>query len=161
MESVANHNGASRSRRVNARALPRFKIAFSETRRAIGARLFADDFQMSLDITKVENVRERSGKIIARCPACAEAGHDRKGEHLVVNEDGRFGCILYPGDSPEAKEHRRRIFALCGDQTTKPLAVHLSRTPGTARTPFDKSHAYSCNKQGGIVKTPWTAFLGA
>jgi hypothetical protein len=78
---------------------------------------------MSLDISKLENVRKRSGKVIARCPACAEPGHDQKGEHLVINADGRFGCVVYPGDSGDAKEHRKRIFALCGDREIKPLAV--------------------------------------
>ena len=75
---------------------------------------------MSLDTSKLENVH---GKVIARCPACAEGGHDQKGEHLVINADGSFGCVLYPGDSADAKAHRKRIFALCGDRTTKPLAV--------------------------------------
>ena len=69
----------------------------------------------------------RGGKIIARCPACAEAGHDQKGEHLVINADGRFGCVVYPGDSADAKEHRKRIFALCGDREIKPLVVRIRR----------------------------------
>lgn|SRR5262249_5489263 len=93
---------------------------------------------MSLGFSKLKNARERSGKIIGRCPACAEADHDRKGEHLVVSEDGRFGCVVYPGDGSEAREHRRRIFALCGDHGIKPLAVHPSSSAsvsGTARTP--------------------------
>jgi len=78
---------------------------------------------MSLDISKLENVRKRGAKAIARCPACAEVGHDQKGEHLVINADGSFGCVVYPGDSADAKEHRKRIFALCGDRGIKPLAV--------------------------------------
>ena len=81
---------------------------------------------MSLDISKLENVRTHGGKITARCPACGEGGHDQKGEHLVVNADRRFGCVVYPGDSADAKEHRKRIFALCGDREIKPLAVHPS-----------------------------------
>jgi hypothetical protein len=81
---------------------------------------------MSLDISKLENVRKRGGKVIARCPACAEAGYDQKGEHLVINARGPFGCVVYPGDSADAKEHRKRIFALCGDREIKPLAVHPS-----------------------------------
>jgi hypothetical protein len=81
---------------------------------------------MSLDISKLENVRMRGDKTIARCPACAEAGHDEKCEHLVINADRSFGCVVYPGDSEEAKEHRRRIFALCGDRKIKPLSVHAA-----------------------------------
>ena len=79
---------------------------------------------MSLEMSKLENVRVRGGKTIARCPACGEGGHDQKGEHLVINVDGGFGCVVYPGGSAEAKEHRRRIFALCGDREIKPLCVN-------------------------------------
>jgi hypothetical protein len=81
---------------------------------------------MSLDISKLENVRTRGDKTIARCPACAEAGHDQNDEHLFINTDGRFGCVVFAGDS----EHRKRIFALCGDRGIKPLAV---RPPGLGR----------------------------
>ena len=79
---------------------------------------------MSLNISKLENIRKHSGKITARCPACAEAGHDRKGEHLVINADGSFGCVVYAGDSVDAKAHRKRIFALRGDRKIKSLMVH-------------------------------------
>jgi hypothetical protein len=80
---------------------------------------------MNLDFSKLEHVhvRARGRKTIARCPACAKTGNDRRGEHLVINEDGRFGCILYPGNSPEAKAHRKQIFASCGDRSIKPLIV--------------------------------------
>jgi hypothetical protein len=78
---------------------------------------------VSLEISKLENVRTRGDKITARCPACAEAGHDQKGEHLVMNGDDSFGCVVYPGDSADAKAHRRRIFSLCGDRETKSLVV--------------------------------------
>jgi hypothetical protein len=79
---------------------------------------------MSLEVSKLENVRVRGGKTIGRCPACAEAGHDQKGEHLVINANGSFGCFVYPGDSAEAQEHRKRIFALCRDREIKQLSVH-------------------------------------
>jgi len=78
---------------------------------------------VSLEISKLENVRTRGDKITARCPACAEAGHDQKGEHLVMNGDDSFGCVVYPGDSADAKAHRRRIFSLCGDREIKSLVV--------------------------------------
>jgi hypothetical protein len=81
---------------------------------------------MSLDISKLENVYTRGGKTIARCPACAEAGHDQKGEHLVLNGDDSFGCVVHPGDSVDAKAHRKEIFALCGDREIKPLTVRPS-----------------------------------
>ncbi len=64
---------------------------------------------MSLDIAKLEKVRELAGGIVqARCPACAEGGNDRSGEHLRIYPDGRFGCCVHPKDG----EHRKRIWAL-------------------------------------------------
>jgi hypothetical protein len=66
---------------------------------------------MSLDVAKLEKARELAGGIVqARCPACAEGGGDRKGEHLRVYPDGRYGCCVHPKDG----EHRKRIFALAG-----------------------------------------------
>lgn len=79
--------------------------------------------KMKLDLSRVEHVRCRGRKTIARCPACAQTGQDRKGEHLLINETGRFGCVVYPGDSPEAKAHRKQIFALCGIREIQPLIV--------------------------------------
>jgi hypothetical protein len=78
---------------------------------------------MSLDTCKLENVRIRTDRIMARCPACAESGHDRSGEHLIIDAEGRFACVVYPGDSPDAKKHRKRIFALCGNRGAQPLCV--------------------------------------
>ena len=109
---------------------------------------------MSLSISKLESAREHSGKVIARCPACAETGHDKKGEHLFICEDRRFGCVIYPGDGPEAKQHRRRIFTLCGDHTIKPLLVHQTPQPyvlRTSRTPAQESGAYFCNRGAGLL----------
>jgi hypothetical protein len=82
---------------------------------------------MSLDISKLQNVCGRGKKIIARCPVCAESGHDRRGEHLVIDAEGRFACVVHPGDSADAKEHRKRIFSLCGDRAVKPLDVRPAR----------------------------------
>ena len=66
---------------------------------------------MSLDIKRLENVQTKAGgKIIARCPACAVYGGDEKGEHLFVNTDGRYGCVVHPGD----KSHNKSVFALVG-----------------------------------------------
>ena len=66
---------------------------------------------MSLDVAKLEKVRELAGGLVqARCPACAEGGHDRTGEHLRIYPDGRFGCCVHPKDG----EHRKRIWALAG-----------------------------------------------
>jgi hypothetical protein len=114
---------------------------------------------MSLDPSKLENARQCGKKIIARCPACAEDGHDEKGEHLVIMPDGRFGCVTCPGAA--GKQHRQRIYALAGDKTTsrrgacmirvrRPVLPKLpeiagrSVVPGqlgTAGTPFSNPRA--------------------
>jgi hypothetical protein len=67
---------------------------------------------MGLDIFKLEKLKEAGSKLIAQCPACAEEGKDRKGEHLIVWPGGRFGCVAYPED--DGHEHRQRIFELVG-----------------------------------------------
>lgn len=67
---------------------------------------------MSLVLSLLENLRKRGSKHVARCPACAEAGSDRNGEHLAIYPNGQFACILYPGPAGEA--HRKRIRALVG-----------------------------------------------
>lgn len=72
---------------------------------------------MTLDITKLENVKREQSKTTARCPACSEIGQDKKGEHLFIDEEGRFGCIVYPDEA--GKEHRKRIFTLVGIKTTE------------------------------------------
>ena len=67
---------------------------------------------MPLDLTKLENVKKSGDKTIARCPACAEDGGDDKGEHLVIQPDGKFGCALHPGSL--GHDHRRKIYKLAG-----------------------------------------------
>lgn len=90
---------------------------------------------MSLDLSRIENARQRGEKIIARCPACAEHGHDEKGEHLVIMPDGRFGCVTCPGAA--GKEHRQRIHALAGDKTTSRRGACMIRVrkPAPAKPP--------------------------
>lgn len=80
---------------------------------------------MSLDVAKLEKVRELAGGIVqARCPACAESGGDRKGEHLRIYPDGRYGCCVHPKDG----EHRKRIFALAGVRKPGTFTLRL-KTP--------------------------------
>ena len=81
-----------------------------------------------LDLTKLENARSDGARKVARCPACAEIGADKKGEHLVIYKDGRFGCVINPG--PEGAAHRRRILELVGLHIARP---DLSK-PRSART---------------------------
>lgn len=70
---------------------------------------------MSLTRSNLENVRDRPDGYTARCPACAAAGHDSTGNHLLVRATGVFSCVVYPGDSPESKRHRQEIYRLAGD----------------------------------------------
>lgn len=81
---------------------------------------------MSLEVSKLEKVRELAGGIVqARCPACAEGGHDRAGEHLRIYPDGRFGCCVHPKDG----EHRKRIWALAGVRQPAAISLRLKTPP--------------------------------
>jgi hypothetical protein len=115
---------------------------------------------VSLDISKLEHVRTNGAKTTARCPVCAQAGHDRKGDHLIIQADGRFGCVVYPGNGPDAKEHRRRIFALCGDRETKPLIIRRATetvAPGRSGRPFP-SHSKAVSIKTGLLGRLGRAF---
>jgi hypothetical protein len=108
---------------------------------------------MSLDISKLQNRQMRGEKTTARCPACAESGGDNKGEHLIINPQGRFGCVVYAGNGAEAKEHRRRIFALCGDRKKKPLVIHRTEetaASGRSGRPF-QSHSEDAPINTGLL----------
>lgn len=70
-----------------------------------------------LDWDKLENVQYKDGKITARCPACKEIGHDKKGNHLVIYPNGKYSCIMFPGET--GKEHRKRIYKLAGKNSHK------------------------------------------
>ena len=86
---------------------------------------------MSLNIAKLEKARELPGGIVqARCPACAEGGHDRSGEHLRIYPDGRFGCCVHPKNS----DHRKRIFALVGDRKPGSFSLRLKTPPALPPT---------------------------
>ena len=80
---------------------------------------------MPLEIAKLTHVKAASGKLIARCPACAESDEDKDGKHLAAYDDardtaslryGRFACVTHQGDNP----HRRRIFELVGVVDAEP-----------------------------------------
>lgn len=84
-----------------------------------------------LDHAKLEHVRSRGAKLIARCPACAELGADKTGNHLLIGEDGRYTCINYRGS--EGIEHRKRIHALAGVTTINSKPFPVAYTPLPAR----------------------------
>ncbi len=75
-----------------------------------------------LDPARLENVRTTAGKTTARCPACAESGCDKSGDHLSIKADGKYGCVRFPG--AEGAEHRRRIFALSGTGSRTTASTH-------------------------------------
>jgi len=78
---------------------------------------------VSLDPSKLEKVVALAdGVKRARCPACAEGGHDRSSEHLRIYPDGRFGCCVYPKDP----EHRKRIYALAGERSRRVIKVRVA-----------------------------------
>jgi len=90
---------------------------------------------VSLDLSRLENVRKRIGKIFARCPACAEQNHDQKGDHLAIFPDGSFACIANPGK--EGHKHRQRIFTLASDPVLRKrgACVVRVRRPAGAKLP--------------------------
>src|SRR5262249_47462958 len=80
---------------------------------------------------------------------CAEAGQDQTRNHLIIQADGRFGCVVYPSDSPDAREHRKRIFALCGNREIKPLVVRRNDLGRLGRV--DQSHSASEPLKTGLL----------
>ena len=77
---------------------------------------------MPLDLKKLEKLVDLvDGIMRARCPACAENGQDKKGEHLRIYPDGRFGCCVFPSD----QEHRKQIFALAGERSRQNIKVRV------------------------------------
>ena len=108
---------------------------------------------MSLDAAKLEKARELAGGIVqARCPACAENGGDRRGEHLRVYPDGRFGCCVHPKDG----QHRKRIFALAGDKKPGTFTLRLKTPPALPAARSVKA-ALATPSSGtlGTPKTEW------
>jgi len=78
---------------------------------------------MSLDRTKLNKLRQLGGGgWQGQCPACAETGQDRTGEHLRISPEGKFGCCVFPGD----RKHRSGIFALAGDSRPKTIKVRVA-----------------------------------
>ncbi len=85
---------------------------------------------MGLDLSRLEKVKRRGSSVIARCPACAESGGDHKGDHLMINDAGQFGCVLFPGQS--GQQHRQRIFELVGIKETPGKVFEIKKPPPLA-----------------------------
>ncbi|MCX6875199.1 MAG: hypothetical protein NTW21_15530 [Verrucomicrobia bacterium] len=109
---------------------------------------------MSLDPSRLENVRQRGEQILARCPACAEHDHDEKGEHLVIMPDGKFGCVTCPGAA--GKSHRQRIFALAGDASSRQRGAFMVRVrrPAHATSAKPAAQVVDLGRLGRVESTP-------
>jgi hypothetical protein len=94
------------------RPQPNHSNNLPQTVNTVSSGLAAAGDGAGLSLNLLENVHSVNGKTVARCPACAEDGHDKAGDHLVIDAAGRFGCVKYPG--AEGGDHRRRVFALAG-----------------------------------------------
>jgi putative DNA primase/helicase len=91
---------------------------------------------MSIDLSRLEKPRNKGGKTIARCPACAETGNDNNADHLYINAHGKYGCVLYQG--ADGNDHRKRIFELVGisdQKPTKQTYTALRCAPSNETTP--------------------------
>jgi len=93
----------------------------------------------ALDIARLENVHTVGGKTIARCPACAEAGEDKSGDHLMIQSNGTFGCIQHSG--PDGHPHRQQIHALVGVVEPKTAAPMKTRSLRQKKTHLDADSA--------------------
>ena len=79
--------------------------------------------ELCLDITRLENVKQQAdGSTRAACPACRASGSDKSGDHLRIEQSGKFGCAANPSNG----DHRKQIFKLAGTKPspeTKPRIV--------------------------------------
>lgn len=66
---------------------------------------------MSLDLSKLRNVKPSADGWTAGCPACGRVGADSQHVHLKVWRTGPFSCAVHPGD----KEHNRLIYSIAGN----------------------------------------------
>ena len=104
-----------------------------------------------LDESRLENIVRRGERIVCRCPACFEEGHDKSGNHLSVWASGAFACVQFPGEA--GKDHRKRISALVGikdkkrgarryetlEQSVASMELEL-KMRATRRDPYDERY---------------------
>jgi hypothetical protein len=88
---------------------------------------------MSLDQTKLENLKDKGDKKTAQCPACAEVGADSKGDHLAIFPDGKYCCVAHPDD----RAHSKKIYKLVGlsDSEPGPILIPIRRPTWATRKP--------------------------
>lgn len=108
-------------------------------------------------------------KWVGPCPACQKIGADKRGNHLVVWQDGRFGCICHPGE--EGREHRQEMVrlapALAGGKTNtnfisirpdlsnaKKLFEEIQKTLWK-KIKTDLAGGVDAIGEGGVIPTSW------
>ena len=96
--------------------ITRSQIDFQKNR-PTGPQLSIELGTLMIDVGRIEKARKTGEGWIGRCPACAEGGADKTGNHLKVWPDGRFACVVNSGK--EGAQHRKRIFALVGKKDGK------------------------------------------
>lgn len=116
---------------------------------------------MSLDLAKLEKVRDRGNKITARCPACAESGNDSTGDHLSIFPEGQYACLLYPAG--DGNQHRARIYELAGIKDSRQAIVKtapakagwtaLASAPEAAPFPLLKHFKHGTPSAHWVYKT--------
>ncbi|KAB2638205.1 MAG: toprim domain-containing protein [Verrucomicrobia bacterium] len=114
---------------------------------------------MSLDLSRLVNLRRHGGKLTAQCPACEELGDDSTDKnHLFVPDDGegRFGCINFQG--PSGSDHRKRIRVLVG-VTTSTVPKTISRPLARARASTKTSPSIPALRPLGIEEMAQIAYL--
>lgn len=119
---------------------------------------------MSLDLDRLEKPRMGAGKVIARCPACAEVGADRACEHLFVADEGcgPFGCIAHTG--PDGEAHRKRIWELAGKIKRPGQSLPLLPRLGIMRKPvprFPPLRKLAVGEMAAVAELRgWRSFAG-
>jgi len=94
---------------------------------------------MKIDKNKIEKLRQKNGKHIGRCPACAEEGKDKKGEHFYLYDDNpmNFGCVVHGEDIA----HWSRI---------KELAAVSEKRPNRSSSKIEAIYDYQ-NADGKLI----------
>jgi hypothetical protein len=114
----------------------------------------------SLDINRLEMVKQSQSRTSARCPACAAEGSDKSGTNLSIqSSSGAFTCAKYPGET--GRDHRREIFRLVGIKQERTPAEESAwrreKAKGAAEIYRRKrvSDALSAKRQSIIAAHPW------
>jgi len=108
------------------------------------------------------------GSMTAQCPACEKAGTDKTKNHLIIYPDGKYGCVLHPGDT----NHRKEIWAINGGKATGQKPVRLRLRKAKEETSVTSVEVEKVKKvtdggvgpygRGGVRKNVWESlgFLG-